>query len=532
MSAKDREIPLELEPKAKKGKRDSDSSKAAIRAFRKGSAIGSYHGRLSKPGYVAACHSRKPEALVKVVKDPPRGKRVRALLEYIARTNAPSQDGLPGAVHEPVWLVDHKGRVFNTPEDIEVLAKSWVESFNPDILKTRQLRAEKSAMLLEMELSSASRKAELEQLLARTDSKLRKIAQKPSLIAQEKAGRARRDVAHLVLSAKAENTGTNQQRTLTAAEKAAAQFFPNHEYVIGLHQDGKFPHVHIVVKSQSKQMQLSEEKGHGKLRLNKPELLQLRTLWAKELTAVGLEHVATLREDRPHVMRDVAAGKAPLKSKNLNWYAASIEGLAAGQKFLEKRQADLDKALKQSQGHKEAAEIRKQIGLSLNELRSQIRDKTKQGDKARQAAFNALLRIERDLNRKIDPQLRLKELAETSGQHRPVYKMILEAVEHAPRTHTAQKQSLGLDYEAQAALAAAQERIATAWRELKKGGLTQDEFKIAAQVLSFHEKEVNKAFGLDVGADKGSQKPRKDFTRETRKNRESRPNKKTHEFER
>lgn len=507
LNDKSHELDLDLVPKGKKARREKDSSRAAIRGFRKGSA---YYGRLAKPGYVAACHSRKPEALVKVVKNPPRGYAVRRLFHYIARSNQIDAETGDNAV----WLMDSEGHICTSPEEVEALAKAWAETFNPDLEEVRKLHAEKKKLASDMDAGGDAEKANLR--FAEIDARLRKIAQKPSLNAQRRQGRARRDVAHMILSAKSDNTPFNQQRVLAAAERTAAHYFSGHEYVIGLHGDSKNPHVHIVVKSQAKEIEL------GKLRLNKPELHEVRSLFAKELTQEGLEHVATLREDRPHVLREVAAGKAPLKSKNLNWFAASIEGLDAGMELVAKRQKDLDEALKRGKSHQEAAEIRKQIGQSINELRAQVRAKTIQGDKAREAAFHALKRIERDLTKKADPLLKLNELAESSGQHRPVFQTILTAVEHAPRARAAK--SAVLDYEGQAALAAAQERIATAWAELKRGGLTREEFKISAQVLSFHEKEVMKAFGIEAntGSGQSPMQPAKDINpkRDAKKARE------------
>jgi len=472
---------------------------------------------------VAACHSRKPEAMIKVVGNPPRGFAVRRLFHYVARVDKPLDPNTPEAQagQKCLWLKDDSGRVYGTPEEIEDLAKAWAESFNPDLGKIRELRAVRKGMAQEMEAAAEEQRTSLQTKLARVDDELNTIAKKPSLNAQRRAGRARRDVAHLILSAKAENTAINHQRVLDAAERTAAQYFANHEYVIGLHQDGRYPHVHIVVKSQAKTQE------HGKLRLNKPELLQVRTLWAKELTAQGLEHVATLREDRPHVMEEVAAGRATLKGQRKSWLGASIEGMDVGLEYLEKRQGDLQEALRRGQSRQEATEIRRQIGLRLNDLRAQIRNKTKKGDKARQAAFAELLRIERALEKKADPLLRLQELADKAGNHRPVYQMILTAVEAAPHAQAAPKTAT--DAEAQDTLACAQSNISAAWAELKRGGLTKEEYRISAQVLTIHETEIRKAFGLEA-APRQSQRPQENGVgRETKKTREPR---RPSEFER
>lgn len=480
----------DLPTRAKRPRREKDSSRAAVRGFR---AHQAFTGRLSRPGYVAACHSRKPEAMVKVVPGAPRGWRVRQLLHYVARTeNEPLGESQVNGLTEPqnVWIVDDAGRSYTTRAEVELLAQRWGEEFRPEFRRMRELQEERRTIRADMSDGTGGKGKSQERLDA-LELELRKLAQKARSAAQ--SGRKTRDVQHLVLSAKSENTPQNQLCVLAAAQRTARAQFSNYEYVIGLHQDAKHPHAHIIVKCQPKDHARAE--GYGKLRTNKPELMQLRTIWARELTREGLEHVATLRQDRPHVMQEVYAGRAELKSKSKNWYTASIEGMAEGLEFVTKRQEDLNAALDRAAGQEEARKIRYEIGQRINDLRGVIRQKTQQGEKARFDAMNELRKIERALKAATDPKLRFRELAEKAGPHKPVYEHILKAVEAGTRLRPSS--SASTIREQQQAYAAYQASMSSAWAELRKGGLPREEFSTAAKVLALHDEAMRKSFGLE-----------------------------------
>lgn len=461
----------EREPQGRKAQREKDSSSAAQRGFRDGASI--YASRLSKPGYVAACHSKKPEAMVKVVAGAPRGFRIRQLLHYIAR----SGEGQP---ENSVWLADHNGQLFTDKAEVEALARTWAEDFRPEFRQIRELRAERKQLLA---LGDTDKLDELNTRLAKLEKKLRDDGQ---------GNRKSRDVMHLVLSAKADNTPQNQARVFAAAVSTASEYFKNHEYVIGLHQDASHPHVHLVVKCAPRAY--SARQGARKLRLNKPELLMLRTTWARELTRQGLEHVATLRQDRPHIASQAATGKEPLQTKPKNWYAAGINGLAEGMEFLSKRQEDLSVAMERAADHQEALRIRKEIGGRLNDIRAMLRAETEKGDKRRLKAFAELRRIERELKRSTDPKLRFLELASKSGPHKPVYEYTLKSIALGKRLTS--DASLLEAQGREKSISAHQASMDAAWAALREGGLTHEKYAVAAKVLDIHDQIMRKAFGL------------------------------------
>ena len=423
---------------------------------------------------MAACHSKKPEAMVKVVPGAPRGFRIRQLLHYIAR----SGEGQP---ENSVWLIDHGGQPYTDRAEVEALARAWSEEFRPEFRQIRELREERKLILAHGATDDLTK---LDGRLAKLEKKLRNDGQ---------ASRKSRDVMHLVLSAKAANTPQNQARVLAAAVHTANGYFGNHEYVIGMHQDAKHPHVHLVVKCKPRAYAAAQ--GARKLRLNKPELLLLRTVWARELTREGLDHVATLRQDRPHVMQEVAAGRASIKSESKGWYAASIAGLDEGIEFVAKRREDLKNALERAQDHEEAKKIRAEIGLRLNDLRALVRQQTENGDKARFAAFNELRRVERELKQTSDPKMRLKEIAAKAGPNKAIFELILKAVEKGYRLHQIAEETKKERQKA-AAYAAHQTSMQKAWAELRKGGLPREEYMTAAKVLAIHDEAMRQAFGL------------------------------------
>lgn len=445
----DRSLEQDLEPK--KGKREKDSSGAARRGFSK--AQRAFAGRLSKPGYTAACHSRKPEAFIKVVGDAPRGHNVRKLLHYISRTQDLDEvqqeraEAIREAQDRNVYLVDSNGKEYSNRADVESLAKEWAEIFQ-------------------------------------TQAEARPIAQKAD------TKRKNRDVQHLVLSAKAVQSPENMRRVLRAAQATAERQLTGYDYVLGLHQDSKHPHVHIVVRCDRK------DKKRAKLRLNKPELLLMRTAWAQALTEQGLEHVATMRQDRPHVMEEVAQGRATVRGKRMSWYRASITGMAEGMDFLEKRQADLKAALERQGAREEATRIRQEIGQRINDLRQHIRANTAKGDRARLQAFNELRKIERSLQKQADPYATFQELMSRAGTHKPAYLYIAKSLENGQRLVGSGKTAT-----TQAEVQKTYELHEAAMRDARSaanrlGGMTKEQYAVAMRVLEIHDEAARKALGL------------------------------------
>lgn len=215
-------------------------------------AVIRFNFRLANPQYVKAAQSGKTEAVVKVASYA-RGFRVKDLMKYIGR----AEEGR--GEEEKIHLENQDGIVFHGKKDIEKIYRQWSADFDW----------------------------------------------------QKRNGRPPRHATHIIFSAGVENNRKNLDKVLSAARETAAVKFEEKgfDYLIGLHQDADHPHVHIVVKNKNR-----EPRGK-KFKLNKPELYDIRHFYAQKLSEQGLEHVATLRCDRPKVMKMVQDGEMNLKER-------------------------------------------------------------------------------------------------------------------------------------------------------------------------------------------------------------------------
>lgn len=326
--------------KAKKGSGQKGSEAPLIRAF----VAAAYKGRLANPGYIKACHSKAPEAMVKVVPNPPHGSQVLRLFEYVARKDADekileTEPGLEGIEQKPALMLENQdGLEIQGEAEIKELYKEWAADFES---KTKDKNP--------------------------------------------------RHVMHLVLSAKAKATPETRQKVLDAARRVAKKRFPNQKFVLGLHQDGGKPHVHLVVACNG------IEKGSPKLRVGPSEIMQLRTDFARELTFEGLKHVATLRKDRPHIQEKVRNGEERLKPERRYWFTGAHKEMTEGFKeldalhkaFQEREASGLDPAGMEK--------IKQQIQGKAGVLEILVQKKLKEGSKNRAAAYSAMRKVKRDV---------------------------------------------------------------------------------------------------------------------------------------
>ena len=259
----------ESAPRAKISKTASSSHGTALRGAMNRAknssqnAQSAHNGRLSSPSYVKACKSTKPQAVVKVVSHV-RGFRVKKLLEYVGRTDQENEG-------EGIELENETGESLNGKDAVDSVYDEWKEDFDR---------------------------------------------------AKPNAKRLPRHTTHIVLSADAENNPENLKKVLAAARATAQDLIHDkgHDFVIGLHQDGGKPHVHLVVKANSR------EPGGPKFRIGPAQIEQIRGKFAEKMSELGLEHVSTLRRDRPKVIEQIKEGKEPLKSKTENHFSRSIDG--------------------------------------------------------------------------------------------------------------------------------------------------------------------------------------------------------------
>lgn len=133
---------------------------------------------------------------------------------------------------------------------------------------------------------------------------------------ERKGARKERHASHLVLSAGVPIGKLSEKekikvagKVLAAARETAREQLAGYDYVMALHTDSDHPHVHIIVNNYPL------EKSKGKLRLNQPELFDMRMAFAEGMTKFGIEHHATFQRDRiatrtERLRRDVVLHKS------------------------------------------------------------------------------------------------------------------------------------------------------------------------------------------------------------------------------
>jgi hypothetical protein len=292
-------------------------------------------GTLSMPGGPSAPRrqGRTPQAVVKVAGWASTPSSVKRMLDYIARADKEDQ--------ELVALEAEDGITRKGQAEVDEVFNEWKPDFN------------------------------------------RKSPQ---------SQRSPRHAVHLVLSAKAEITSSNLKQTLEAARATAEKHFgeKGFKYALGVHRDGRYPHVHVVVKTTNTDRQAK------KLRLGPAQLLEVRQTLAQELTNRGLAHVATREPARRKARHSNMKGPKP---DTLNRVKIVLERM-------EKEQRQFERALSRSNPKVNVAKFQGQQAKALNTLREQAKNDSSLKDRDRLEAFNLIRRFSRDLEKKeIKPEV-------------------------------------------------------------------------------------------------------------------------------
>lgn len=383
---------------------------------RRGSRTGSIRIRsnlsnLSNPMYVRDTKSLAPQAVCKVTSHL-RGSSVRKCMNYIARAGEMQQRELESAEGDLILTQDLKGAGYVT---IDEIYKEWRMGFE---------RKEPGSK------------------------------------------RDPRHATHMILSAKCEHTLKNQIKVLAAARETLQLYLKNrgYTYVMGMHQDGTCPHVHIVINNY-------HTKGGPKLRLNPPELLDIRRGFATELSRLGVEHVATLRKDR-----------APL-----------IERVTAGVDRLKKRETQFQRQMRRASPSVDAFEHRMQLAKAVARMREEVRKEAAPMTFKRRESLAVLRGFERSLTKqKIDPAKEIKATLNRLGKDSERFKtFVAKAKAGNKEWHKSQrrqrKESLGEIYKRLS------ERIARAERAILESKAAVYVKSEALKALREHEKHIRAA---------------------------------------
>ena len=202
-----------------------------------------------------------------------------------------------------------------------------------------------------------------------------------------KAVKAPRHAVHLIFSAKAELDRSNIERTLRAARRTLKQHFADkgYRFAVGVHQDGKFPHVHAVVKT------VSEDDQQTKLRLGPKELFKVRKTLAEELTREGLTHEASrqpskIQKKRPSIFK----GDRPDILKRTEAVVGNLK----------KEQRQFERRLNRENPSVNAFEFRRRQTKTLDTLRDGVDKDSSLVDHKRLKAFGLIREFRRDLKKK------------------------------------------------------------------------------------------------------------------------------------
>lgn len=273
---------------------------------------------------------------------------------------------------------------FTDPNYIEQVSKSGGNSKQAVVKVVSQARGFRAQRVMEYIARAEGKDGEQELPFEDADGKTgigREAIERKYLEWREKFERAKpgqknppRHVTHMILSAGCENNDANARKVLAAArevlqEQLAAK---GYDFIMVLHRDTDRPHVHVVVNNYNRDLE------RRKLRLNPPELFELRAVFAERLQALGIEQAATLRRDRPQTLDQVRRGMAELKERG-TWLQAKMRQAAPSVDALKEREALAKKATRLREEIKRATgpltQERKEHMQAVRELSAALVDR-------------------------------------------------------------------------------------------------------------------------------------------------------------
>ncbi|WP_022669483.1 relaxase/mobilization nuclease domain-containing protein [Desulfospira joergensenii] len=362
-------------------------------------------GRFANPDYIPALYSAKSEAVVKVISYS-RGHRVKIALDYISRIDTEKK---PDVECEDEFAQTVKGE-----KAVLKVYDRWRQDFD---------RA------------------------------------KPGL------SRKKRDAAHIMLSSDCKNTEENAAKVLAAAREAIEKEIgeKGFEYVAALHKDSGNPHVHFVIKCHNK------FKGQPKLRLNPPEIFQIRTRFAQKMTELGLDHVATLRKDRPNIIAMVNQGVDQLQ----------------------KNERQFQRAMRRAAPTQDAFLYRKNASKLIVRLRDQVKKNTEPETKKRRELLAALRSMERQIT-KNRPGAE-KEIAATFRKYGQEFGQFRKAVTQAEELPQESKKRQQIDTIIKKNRKAFESKLDIARQFIKESTAPEQTKQDSLYILAQYEKDMKLA---------------------------------------
>jgi hypothetical protein len=365
-------------------------------------------GRLSNPKYIKDIYSGKPEAVVKVI-GYTRGYKVKAVLDYISRIDSEKK--------LDVECEDEFSDKIKGEKDVLAVYDRWKKDFEPS---------------------------------------------------SKGLTRKKRDAAHIMLSAGSENTPENANKVLAAARDVMKTEFGDkgYEFVGALHRDSGNLHAHFVIKCKNR------FQGQPKLRINQPEIFNLRTQFAKKLTELGLDHVSTLRKDRPDIITLVNQGVDRL----------------------EKNEKQYQRAMKRVCPSRDSFVYRKNASRLITRLRDQVKKEKDLSREKRRELLTSLRSMERKIT-KNRPGIE-NEIAASFRKNKEDFEKFNNSIAGAAKTPKKDKGKI--DTLIKSEFNKIEKNMSIAKISIKESNATDQAKKDSLFVLAQYENDMNKALTKGV----------------------------------
>lgn len=218
------------------------------------------------PSYIKDCYSTNPQAVFKIVSFGRGIASARQMLEYAFKRDKEESnqvnelnniDGKVESVDQEFYSQD--GEILKGQKDIDNTLEEWAPSFR----------------------DKGSGKGQ------------------------------QRHITHLLLSADVEQTTKNANKVLNSVQQTLWEHFgeAGYDYLFVLHTDTDHPHVHAYIKNYN-------DHTKTKLRIDRYDCLNIRSDFAEAMNKRGLKrHIATLRRDRPEIIRRVTDNISQIKGQ-------------------------------------------------------------------------------------------------------------------------------------------------------------------------------------------------------------------------
>lgn len=279
-----------------------------------------------------------------------------------------------------------------------------------------------------------------------------------------------RHATHMILSAKASDRDAHKVLAAARATLHEQLHTRGYDYVFVLHQDTNNPHVHVVINNYHRE-------GGPKLRLNPPELQELREQFAAQMRSLGIEQVASQRRDRVETLEKISKGLEGLKLKR-TWYQQKMRNAAPSVDVYAHRRA---------------------VARTVAQLRREIKTATLPLSADRKELMGDLRSLSQALLQPGEPTKEVQAVVRKLGKDAGLVGRYLDELQRPPKvqapTLTA-TQKLQRRKTLERMAERIQKNIDQARTEIRKAPLSWREKRQQLAVLKQHERTVSRARGL------------------------------------